>query len=72
MTATPACPQCTLTNTYVDDGRFVCADCGFEWAAEAAAEQGETVTVRDCNGNRLEDGDNVVVIKDLKVKGSTV
>ena len=29
------------------------------------------MTVRDSNGNELQDGDAVVVIKDLKVKGSS-
>ncbi|EGP09213.1 alkylphosphonate utilization protein [Afipia clevelandensis] len=29
------------------------------------------MAVRDSNGNELKDGDTVVVIKDLKVKGSS-
>lgn len=72
MPSTPACPQCTLEDTYADGGNFVCADCGFEWAAttETAAESG--AVVRDSNGNTLADGDTVVVIKDLKVKGSSI
>ena len=72
MSATPACPQCTLENTYADGGNFVCADCGFEWpmAADPAGEGG--VAVRDSNGNPLANGDTVVVIKDLKVKGSSI
>ncbi|MFZ5638682.1 MAG: zinc ribbon domain-containing protein YjdM [Pseudomonadota bacterium] len=70
MTDTPACPQCTLTNTYRDGDRFVCADCGYEWSDEAPAESAQVV--RDSNGNALADGDTVVVIKDLKVKGSSI
>ena len=72
MTAVPSCPQCTLENTYRDGDRFVCADCGYEWsgAGEGDAEPG--LTVRDSNGNALADGDTVVVIKDLKVKGSSI
>ncbi|MDR7098442.1 protein PhnA [Lysobacter niabensis] len=72
MPASPACPQCTLGNTYVDGSKFVCADCGFEWpmATDAAGEGG--VAVRDSNGNPLANGDTVVVIKDLKVKGSSI
>ena len=68
----PACPQCILENTYADGGNFVCADCGFEWpvATEAAHEGG--AVVRDSNGNVLTNGDTVVVIKDLKVKGSSI
>jgi protein PhnA len=30
------------------------------------------MAVRDSNGNALADGDNVTVIKDLKVKGSSI
>ena len=68
----PACPQCSLQNTYVDGDHFVCADCGFEWpvAGEAAGEGAQVV--RDSNGNPLANGDTVVVIKDLKVKGSSI
>ena len=66
----PACPQCTLENTYVDDAQWICADCGYEWALEETV--GESVVVRDCNGNVLSAGDTVTVIKDLKVKGSSI
>lgn len=72
MPTTPPCPQCTLTNTYLDGPVQVCADCGHEWtmADEVAAEA--AATVRDCNGTVLAEGDTVVVIKDLKVKGSSI
>ena len=71
MTEIPACPQCAGENTYPDGDNFVCADCAFEWpmVAEAGAADPQ---VRDCNGNVLADGDSVVVIKDLKVKGSSI
>jgi protein PhnA len=72
MPTTPACPQCTLENTYVDGGKFVCADCGYEWTAEQGGEDDAALVVRDSNGNVLVDGDTVVVIKDLKVKGSSI
>ena len=71
MSATPACPQCTLENTYADGALMVCADCGFEWAAGDAAED-DAVVVRDSNGNVLNAGDTVTVIKDLKLKGSSL
>ena len=67
----PACPQCTLENTYPDGDNYVCADCGFEWPQAAAAEEDGGRIVKDSNGNVLQDGDTVVVIKDLKVKGSS-
>lgn len=74
MSDIPSCPQCTLQNTYPDGSLLVCADCGFEWApgeSHAAEDTGERV-ILDANGNRLKDGDSVVLIKDLKVKGSSV
>ena len=70
MLTVPACPQCTLGNTYADAGQYVCADCGFEWQPDAAAD--EAMVVRDCNGNLLAAGDTVTVIKDLKVKGASI
>ena len=73
MSATPPCPQCTLENTYPDGANYVCADCGFEWpqAADAAAADDDSRIVRDANGTVLADGDAVVLIKDLKVKGTS-
>jgi len=72
-TSAPACPQCTLENTYPDGDHFVCADCGFEWPqAEALSSEEEAdAVVKDSNGQVLQDGDAVVLIKDLKVKGSS-
>jgi protein PhnA len=76
-TARPAamstpCPQCTLENTYLDGNLHVCADCGFEWPLTDSETGGDAPVVRDCNGNPLADGDTVVVIKDLKVKGASI
>ena len=73
MSAIPACPQCTLENTYPDGDNYVCADCGFEWPIAAVADEEEDGPriVKDANGNVLSDGDSVVLIKDLKLKGSS-
>ncbi len=73
MSTTPACPQCSLENTYPDGDNFVCADCGYEWPMNEAkdSEEDTSAVVRDANGNVLADGDTVVLIKDLKVKGSS-
>ncbi len=73
-TAIPACPQCEMENTYPDGENCVCADCGHEWPMHALqAGEGSTDTVvKDANGNVLVDGDSVVLIKDLKVKGSSI
>lgn len=74
MSTLPACPQCTLENTYPDSDNYVCADCGYEWpmVESAEAESSADAVVKDANGNVLADGDAVVLIKDLKVKGSSI
>ena len=74
MPTLPACPQCTLENTYPDSSNYVCADCGYEWpmAEEAAPDDSGEATVKDANGTVLNNGDAVVLIKDLKVKGSSI
>ncbi|MGM0769162.1 MAG: zinc ribbon domain-containing protein YjdM [Pseudomonadota bacterium] len=71
MSQLPPCPQCQSEYAYEDGRQLVCPECGHEWseAETAAAEAGETI--RDANGNELQDGDTVTVIKDLKVKGSS-
>ena len=72
MSDLPACPQCGGTFTYADGALLVCPECGHEWseAERAAAEAGKVV--RDANGNELNDDDTITVIKDLKVKGSSL
>ncbi|MBJ7573922.1 zinc ribbon domain-containing protein YjdM [Luteimonas sp. MC1828] len=72
MPAIPACPQCGLENTYADGALWTCPDCGHEWAAGDADGGVTALVVRDSNGNVLVAGDTVVVIKDLKVKGSSI
>ena len=73
MPTPPSCPQCTLENTYPDGDNYVCADCGYEWPAKIKDSPGsDAAIVRDSNGNLLAEGDTVVVIKDLKVKGSSI
>ena len=75
MSALPDCPQCGSSYAYEDRNLLVCPECGHEWspqeAAAAAAEAEAASVVRDANGNPLADGDDVIVIKDLKVKGSS-
>lgn len=63
-----------MKNTYPDGDNYVCADCGHEWpkAETAHIDDEETAVVKDANGNVLHDGDSVVLIKDLKVKGSSI
>ncbi|WP_028225556.1 zinc ribbon domain-containing protein YjdM [Paraburkholderia ferrariae] len=75
MNATPACPQCSMENTYPDGALSVCADCGHEWSEAGgvdAVDELEGSVVRDANGTVLSDGDSVVLVKDLRVKGSSI
>ena len=65
----PNCPMCQSEYTYEDRGLFVCPECGHEWSESEDVEEG--LVVKDSNGNPLQDGDNVTVIKDLKVKGAS-
>ena len=72
MSSLPACPKCSSEYSYEDGEMLVCPECGHEWAKgdeEKEAESG--VLVKDANGTVLSDGDSVVVIKDLKIKGSS-
>ena len=70
MSDTPKCPECASAITYPTGTSQMCAECGHEWNPEevAAANAGPVVT--DANGNVLQDGDDVVVVKDLPVKGA--
>ncbi len=74
MPASLTCPVCTMENVYPDGDNLVCADCGHEWPVKTATgpteDQGRVV--KDANGNLLANGDAVVLIKDLKVKGSSI
>ncbi|NLF55381.1 MAG: alkylphosphonate utilization protein [Thauera phenolivorans] len=74
MSDLPRCPKCNSEYTYEDGEMYVCPECAHEWpraAAETAAGEAEKV-FKDANGNVLQDGDSVTVIKDLKVKGSSL
>ncbi len=72
MTALPPCPKCNSEYTYEDGAMYVCPECAHEWPKVAAEAAEETRVVRDAVGNVLQDGDTVTVIKDLKVKGSSL
>ncbi|KQL46853.1 alkylphosphonate utilization protein [Brevibacillus choshinensis] len=72
MSNLPNCPKCKSEYTYEDGNHLVCPECSHEWSPEAGADSGDdTKIVKDANGNVLNDGDTVTVIKDLKVKGSS-
>lgn len=72
MSQLPPCPQCNSEYTYKDGDNYICPECAHEWPKNAAEEAGEAAkVVRDANGNVLQNGDTITVIKDLKVKGSS-
>lgn len=68
----PACPQCQSEYTYEDGAMLICSECSHEWSADAAAQTEDVLIIKDAVGNLLQDGDSVTVIKDLKVKGSSL
>ncbi|MEO8761141.1 MAG: zinc ribbon domain-containing protein YjdM [Bacteroidia bacterium] len=74
MSEFPPCPKCKCEYTYSNGMLMVCPECFHEWSP--AEEKTEATTeastiIKDANGNELQDGDSVVVIKDLPVKGSS-
>ena len=72
MSDLPNCPRCKSEYTYEDREMYVCPECAHEWPQVIVAETDEEQpTIKDSNGNILNDGDTVSVIKDLKVKGSS-
>lgn len=69
-----ACPNCKSENIYQEALLWICPECSHEWIYEVKTLPEEVildVTVRDANGNELNDGDSVIVIKDLKIRGAS-
>lgn len=66
----PNCPKCNSEYTYEDGAMLVCPECSHEWMSNQEEDSDENV-IKDANGNVLQDGDTVTVVKDLKVKGSS-
>lgn len=64
------CPQCSSEHAYHDGTLYVCPECAHEWNPESE-DHTAAPGVRDCNGNLLADGDSVILIKDLKLKGAS-
>lgn len=77
MTGLPACPQCRSELTYEDGPMYVCPECAHEWSGDSSASatpvEGAELerVVTDANGKVLADGDTVIVVKDLPVKGAS-
>ncbi|PID25960.1 zinc ribbon domain-containing protein YjdM [Sporosarcina sp. P7] len=73
MSTLPNCPKCQSEYVYEDGNLLICPECAYEWMPGSTEEHDETgmPEIKDANGNVLQDGDSVTVIKDLKVKGSS-
>ncbi|MFA9374502.1 zinc ribbon domain-containing protein YjdM [Poseidonibacter sp.] len=71
MEQLPNCPKCQSEYTYEDGSLFICPECAHEWSKDSANEEDAEFTVKDANGATLRSGDDVTIIKDLKVKGSS-
>lgn len=74
MSNLPNCPECNSEYTYKDGHIYICPECFHEWSSiekkETNIEEADQA-IRDAYGNELSDGDDVTVIKDLKVNGSS-
>ena len=76
MSESNQCPKCRSPYGYPTGTSMMCPECGHEWSTEEQSETTDTVEevdsfiVKDANGNVLQDGDTVVLIKDLPVKGA--
>lgn len=71
MSNTPNCTKCNSEYVYEDRDMYVCPECAHEWAIDDSGAEVTGPDVKDSNGNHLQDGDSISVIKDLKVKGSS-
>ena len=71
----PSCINCGCEYTYEDANSYICPECSCEWQktpdSKDVEDEGDSDPILDANGVALSDGDTVVVIKDLKVKGSS-
>ena len=68
----PPCPECNEPYAYEQGALLVCPMCGHEWTAHDQADEAASGQITDAHGTPLADGDSVTVIKDLKVKGSSI
>lgn len=68
----PPCPKCQSELTYSDGIQFVCPECAHEWQENEPNDTTDALIIKDAHGTPLFDGDSVTLIKDLKVKGSSM
>ena len=72
MTNLPSCPQCQSEYTYQEGHLLICPECSHEWDTQEEQSDEQLNIVKDAHGTVLNDGDSITVIKDLKVKGSSL
>lgn len=70
MSTDPKCPNCASAITYPTGTSWMCGECGNEWNQDEVDAENAPRAIKDSNGAVLKDGDDVVVIKDLPVKGA--
>ncbi|RJG47767.1 zinc ribbon domain-containing protein YjdM [Motilimonas pumila] len=68
----PPCPQCQSEYVYQDQTQLICPECGHEWNPAEPDPEDVALNVKDANGTLLQEGDKVTLVKDLKVKGSSL
>ena len=66
----PLCPKCASEYVYQDQALLICPECSYEWDPTEPDE--DELVVKDIHGNRLAVGDKLTLVKDLKVKGSSI
>ena len=59
----PKCPKCGSEYTYEDGNMLICPECFHEWTLEESNSENEENVVKDSNGNVLQNGDSVTIIK---------
>jgi protein PhnA len=72
MTHLPPCLSCHSNLTYEDGEHLICPECGHEWTTRDTPLEDTARVIKDANGNVLNEGDTITVIKDLKVKGTSL
>jgi len=73
MSDLPNCPKCGSEYAYQDGDLLICPECAHEWSPSSTSDSGDdSRVIKDANGNVLQDGDSITVIKDLKVKGTSL
>ena len=68
----PACTKCNSEYVYQDQNLLICPECAYEWDPGQPEVDEDALIIKDANGSQLLEGDKVTLIKDLKVKGSSL